>query len=435
MNENNNNSLLHKLRPLRSLWIGLMETLVLLPIPILVAANLMPGTQGLLWMLLLPLLYWLGERSTVRMKRIRMLYRLLFAGLYGYAAAWLMFDSLPGILLGGIVGAGIAYRGTSPLVPDDPNQLRELLLPGIIIYFLVSAIGLRFEPIAEYRTLISIGGAAAVLLTLVRSNRLALIDANYSGRSGRHVPKSVLARNRIMVGTFIAVLAFIASFRFLESLWRQLRAWIQSALSGLGGERVEEPPAQEMPPQSSQSPMLPEPANEPNAILKLLETIMMYVIFILLAVMAVYVLVYFVRRIPGVAKLAARWLAAWRGRTRDEGGKGYEDEVESVAPTDSWAGRISRRVAGWFGGESWSKLSEADRVRYLFRKRFREAAKHGFEYRPSMTPHENTEALIRSKPEQAENNRELKTLYEEVRYGNRRVTNEEANQWKSKWGL
>ncbi len=434
MNENKI-ALMHKLRPLRSLWIGLTETLVLLPIPILVAAYLLPGTQGLLWMLLLPLIYWLAERSTVRMKRIRMVYRLLFAGLYGYAAAWVMFDSLPGLLLAGIVGAGIAYRGTSPLMPDDSNQLRELLLPGIIIYFLVSAIGLRFEPVTEYRTLLTIGGIAAVMLTLVRSNRLALIDANYSGRSGRQVPKSVLARNRIMVGTFAAILAFIVSFRFLEELWHRLRAWLQSALSGLGGDRVEEPPRQEMPTQTPESPMLPEPVNEPNAILKLLETIMMYVVFILLAVAAVYVLVLLIRRIPFVAKLAARWLAAWRGRTRDEGSKGYEDEVESVAPTDSWADRISRRVSGWFGGESWSKLSESDRVRYLFRKRFREAAKNGFEYRPAMTPHENAEALNRSKPEQANNNRELTTLYEEVRYGNRRVTNEEANQWKSKWGL
>jgi hypothetical protein len=434
MNEKTN-TLTPKLKPVRSLWIGFTETLVLLPIPILVAAYMLPGTRGLLWMLLLPLLYWLGERSTVRMKRIRMLYRLLFAGLYGYAAAWLMFDSLPGTLLAGIVGAGIVYRGTAPLMPDDPNQLRELLLPGIIIYFLVSAIGLRFDPVVEYRTLLTIGGAAAVLLTLIRSNRLALIDANYSSRSGRHVPKSVLARNRIMVGTFIAILAFVASFRFLEALWHRLRAWIQSALSGLGGDRIEEPPAQEIQPQAPQSPMLPEAPNEPNAILKLLEAIMMYVIFILLAVLAIYLLVLIIRRIPGVAKLAARWLAAWRGRTSDEGGKGYEDEVESLAPLDSWTDRISRRVAGWFGGESWTKLSEADRIRYLFRKRFREAAKNGFEYRSSMTPHENTEALNRSVPEQAANNRELTTLYEEVRYGNRRVTNEEANRWKSKWGL
>jgi hypothetical protein len=429
------NKLLRMLKPARSLWIGLTETLVLLPIPILVAAYLLPKSDGLLWMLLLPLIYWMGERSTVRMARIRMVYRLLFAGLYGYAAAWLMFDSVQGILIAGLIGAGFVYRGTAPLMPDDSNQLRELLLPGLILYFLVSAIGLRFDPIDEYRLLLTIGGGAAVLLTLVRSNRLALIDANYSGRSGRQVPKSVLARNRIMVGTFVAVLAFIASFRILEALWNDFRHWLQSVLSGLGGDRSEESPAQEMQSEAPQSPMLPEASNEPNAILKLLETILMYVVFVLLAVLAVYLLIQLIRRIPGVAKLAARWLATWRGRTRDEGSRGYEDEVESLAPLDSWTDRLTRRVTGWFGGESWTKLSEADRVRYLFRKRFREAAKKGFEYRKSMTPHENTEALNRSMPEQAKHNRELTTLYEEVRYGGRRVTNEEANQWKSKWGL
>jgi len=424
-----------RLMPVRSLWIGLTETLALLPIPLLAAAFLLPEPASRAWIALLPLLYWLGERSTVRIARIRLIYRLLFAGLYSFALAWALFGTGSAMLAAGCVGAIFVFRGTAPLEPNDANQLRELLLPAIIVYFLASAIGLHFEPFADFRAWLTIGGGATILLLIVRSNKLALIDANYSGRSDRSVPKSVLLRNRIMIGTFIAVLAFIAAFRFLEALWHEFRTWLQALLAGLSSGQQEEPPAEpeaELPPQQ---PMLPEATGEPNAFLQLLESIMTVVFTILLCVGAVYLLYQLVRRIPGVAKLFAGWLAAWRGRTRDEGAKGYEDEVEAIAPVESWPDRLIKRVSGWFGGESWSKLSEGEKIRYLYRRAFHEASRKGYVYRKALTPRENTEELGRMQPADSEKNREITAVYEEVRYGGRQVTIEEANRMKSKWGL
>ena len=430
------NSLGQRLKPVRSLWIGLTETLAMLPVPLLAAAFLLPEPASLVWIAILPLLYWLGERSTVRMTRIRLIYRLLLAGGYSFAAAWLLFGSVPGIIAAGLIGAVFVYRGTAPLAPNDANQMRELLLPAVIVYFLASAIGLRFEPFDDFRALLAIGGGATILLLIVRSNKLALIDANYSGRSDRSVPRSVLLRNRIMIGSFIAVLAFIAAFRFLEAMWHEVRSWLQALLGWLASRKPEEAPAQQPEETAApQEPMFPTEIGEPNALLKLLETIMMTAITVILCVAAIYGLYLVIRRIPAVAKLIAGWLAAWRGRSRDEDAKGYEDEVESLAPLEGWSGKLVRRVSGWFGGESWSKLSEGEKIRYLYRKKFQEAAKKGYAYRSALTPHENTEALNLLQPASSEMNREMTSIYEEVRYGGRQVSKEEANRMKSRWGL
>lgn len=426
----NDRTLVQKL--MRAVWLGIAETIAWLPIPLTLAVWLLPEPAWYIWIGLLPLLFTAGERLTARFSRLRRIYGLLFAACLGAGLSLLLFEPWLDVIMGAVIGILFVLRGMSAAAPEDGNQVRELLLPALLIYFIVSIAAGFIDRFDGYRMLLTAGGVFTLLLTIRRANRITLIEANLGG-SGRGIPRSVVRRNRLLIGLFTVVCAIVVLFRKLEALWRELVGWLNGILSGLGsgGNPV---PDEAEPALPSQPGMMP-PAEGETGWFWIIMDYIAFIIGIVIAAGLVYLIFRALLRIPLLAGMIAKWFAAWRERRPAAPAGGYEDEVESLsgpAPLSNMLKRLRSLVSR---GESWGAMPPEQQIRYLFRRRFKEAAKRGFAYRTGLTPSENMDALHEAEGGSRDGDGQLTEVYAAVRYGGKSAGKEEAASLKSKLDL
>jgi len=420
-------------RLLLTFWLGVTATVIWLPIPVFAASWGLETAAFYVFLALLPLCYAVGETLTARWNRMRRVARFALAAVIGIGVGYALLPYGVGALAAAAVAAAMALHGMSPVLPDDRRQ-RDLLTPALIIYFIASIAAGFMDRMAPYRLPLMAGGVFTLLLAIRRVNRIALIDANLE-RSGGPVPRSVVVRNRILAAAFTAIALFIAFFRQLETLWDAfiagLRRLIERLTGGAGKPIPDEPPADQGP-----EPMtgLPVPGeSEPGWFWLLLEKIAIAIGGLAVIALAVLLLRQ-LARIPALARLIARWLAAWRERARTADAGGYVDEVERLTGETIVSGVI-RRLKSFGRRESWASMSPEERIRWLFRRRFQRVEKRGFRYRAGWTPRENLTALAEMDGGNRDADAKLGQLYTEVRYGGRPAAKEDVETLKSRLNL
>lgn len=415
-----------------ALWLGVSETIIWLPVPVFAAGWGLDAASLYGFLAALPFCYAAGERLTARWNRLRRIIRFAFAAIVGIGAGLLLMPHGAAWIAAAAVAFASVLRGMSPVAPDDRSQ-RNVLAVSLIVYFIASIAAGFMDMAAPYRPLLAAGGILTLLLTVRRTNRITLIDANLE-QSGGPVPRSVAVRNRMLAGAFTAVALFIAFFRHLEALWRLFIAGVNRLIAWLtrgGGEQVKP----EMPREEPVDPFagLPAPESEPGWFMQFLEKLAIGIALIALTALVVLLLRQLVR-LPALARLIARWLAAWRERAGAADAGGYVDEVERLTGETKLSG-VLQRLRTLARRESWAAMTPEERIRWLFRRRFERAGKHGFRYRPSLTPRENFEALRAVDGESRDADDALRNVYMEVRYGGRPAAKEEAERLKSDLGL
>jgi len=419
-------------RWLAALWLGVTETIVWLPVPVFAAAWGMEASAFWFFLAALPVCFAAGERLTNRWSRMRRVARLSIAGLIGAGVGFALRTQGVGALMAAVVAAVAVLDGMSPVMPDDRRQ-RDRLVPALILHFAASIAAGFIDRLEPWRLPLAAGGFATLLLAIRRMNRIALLDANLE-QAGRAVPRSVLVRNQVLAVIFTAVFLFIAFFRQMEALWRLfldgLRLLIERLTRGLGDSAPEEMPAGRP---ADPMALLPAPEGEPAWFWRVAENVAMAIGVIALIALAA-LLVRQLLRVPALAKLIARWLAAWRERTRSADAGGFVDEVQRLEAESPLSGVI-RRLRSIGRRESWSAMTPEERIRWLFRRRFQLAGKRGFRYRPSRTPRENVDALREIDGEHRDADDQLHRVYAEVRYGGRPAGKDEAERLKSDLGL
>jgi hypothetical protein len=419
-------------RWLLTVWLGVTETIIWLPVPVFACFWGFEASALFVSLAMLPVCFIAGDLLTARRRRMRRIARLALAALIGIGAGLALRPYGAGWPAAAVLAAVSALRGMSPVPPDDRRQ-RDMLVPALLAHFAASIAAGFMDGMAPYRLPLAAGGMFTLLLAIRRANRIALIDANLE-QSGGAVPRTVVVRNRMLAGAFTAVTLFIAFFRHLEALWRmfidglnRLIEWLASRNRPVPEELPAEPPA-------DPTAGLPMPEEgDPGWFWLLLEKIAM-VIGVLGMIALAVLLLRQLARIPALARLIARWLAAWRERARAADAGGYVDEVERLAGESMWSG-VVRRLKSIGRRESWAAMTPEERIRWLFRRRFERAGKRGFRYRPSRTPRENFEALRDIDGEYRNADAALQEAYAEVRYGGRPAAKEEAERLKSGLGL
>lgn len=421
-------------RLLLAVWLGSTTTIIWLPVPVFVSSWGLPASVFYVFLAALPICYAAGERLTARWNRMRRASRFALAAAIGAGIGLALRPYGFGALPAGLVAAAFVLHGMSPVLPDD-RRMRDMLTPALILYFIASIAAGFMDSMEPYRMLLAAGGVMTLLLTIRRVNRIALMDANLD-QSGGSVPRSVRVRNRSLAAAFTAIALFIAFFRHLESLWHMFIGWLRRLIEWLTG-KIGDPVPDELPADPGAQPMMPglpmPEESEPNWFLLLLERIAIAIGVLALIALAVLALRQLLR-IPALARLIARWLAAWRERTRSADTGGYVDEVERLTG-ESMAAGVIRRLRSIGRRESWAAMSPEERVRWLFRRRFQLAGKRGFRYRLSWTPRENISALQEIDGDNRDADSRLDQVYEEVRYGGRPAAKEEAEALKSRLGL
>jgi hypothetical protein len=386
---------------LRSLWLSAsVELLLLLPVWLGLYGWLHPsGAVAALSAVAGAALSLAGAAASLRWTRRWQ--QLGLALLAGAAFAWAATTFLAGAPTWAIAAAGAAMgffvflQGTTVAERMDVPQW---LWYGLALYFIAAVAYPRLDALRDTVAALTIGGAASLAIALFSSNGTFLRGATLSTSRTRAVPASLRRHNRAtMAVVLLVVVGLTAAFgnAFGRLLFGFIR-WLFGLLPQ--GAPAEEPPAPEPAP-PSRPEGLPEPAGEPGWFAQLLD-ILAYAVGIGAIGLVLFLLGrWLYRNGGGVLREWLRRLAAFLSRSgRGAADASYVDEETTVFSwetvgkrvRESWLGRLVARSRS----ERWEdQRTNAERVRFLYRRWLRAAVDAGYEPRRHLTPRE-TEADV-----------------------------------------
>ena len=343
----------------------------------------------------------LGAASSLRWSRRwqQLGFALLAGAFFGWAAfAFLASAAAPtwAIAAGGAtIGFFVLLQGTTATERADAPQW---LWYGLALYFVAAVVYPRLDALRDTVPALTIGGAASLAIALFSSNGTFLRGATLAASRTRSVPAALRRHNRAMMGVvLLVVVALTAAFgnAFGKLIFAFLR-WLFGMLPQ--GAPAEEPPAPEPAP-PSRPEGLPPAEGEPGWFAQLLA-MLAYAVGITTVGLLLYLLGrWLYRNGGGLLREWLRRLAAFLSRS----GRGSEDAayVDEETTVFSWE-TVGKRVReSWLGrlvsrdrAERWEdQRTNAERVRFLYRRWLRSAVDAGYEPRRHLTPRE-TEADV-----------------------------------------
>ncbi|GGG88395.1 DUF4129 domain-containing protein [Paenibacillus radicis (ex Gao et al. 2016)] len=426
--------------PIASIFKGAVEVLFCLPLLLLIVVHVFSDQAVLLWLLTLPLCYGIGAFLKQVLKFNRLIYRLTAAIIIGAAhggfiAVWDLGENAAGtaivlVVLLVIISMLAVFRGISQMADGWTK-----LFPNTAMIFCIFAF-VAIQPfkgmlphITPYGNALTVCGIAAVILFFFLTNE-RLISDEAGSESRSRTAAGFRRQNRWMTALVVLVLIII-------SLFRQLQQLLESAFRAIGDaimrwlNRPTEPiePSTEPPP--ALDPALPIEPAEPSAWALLLEAILRIAGTILLIIVLGVVLFFIGRGLYRLLRKTMDRLLARSSESRELEG-GYVDEVESLMSSSRW-GRGRKGKADKEPG--WSELrTGADRIRYLYRRFIKGHVEKGYSYQPHLTPKETAADLLSWQQRQGASDEEqsLVRAYEEVRYGEREMDAQSAEQLKKR---
>ncbi|WNQ09977.1 DUF4129 domain-containing protein [Paenibacillus aurantius] len=350
------------------------------------------------------------------------------AGVWSGGEAWSFGWLFPYAFLAVMRGSRLGR--SSEVLPD------RVYLAGLGIYLVLSPFFSRFPEWQAHQGAVNVFGLAALLIFLFVLSGRQLEEAVRSDVRRSAAGRLLLRRNR---GWTLAVagLALLAANlgalrRAADGLLLLIRsgvAWLISRFSG--GEAPEAVP----PPPPPRQPEFPlgEPG-EPSRLAKALEVVFLYAAYAVLAALAVWLIVVAWRKlVPLILKLWERYVRSGGREAAGNEELGYRDEKTRLTREPA---RKSPEALPF-----WKRRTAADRegrdnrerVRQLYRSALQAAARKGYRHESRYTPSEAGRELEKRGIYRVEPLKELITLYESVRYGERQPDDREWEQVKEKW--
>ncbi|MCR8656795.1 hypothetical protein [Paenibacillus endoradicis] len=313
---------------------------------------------------------------------------------------------------------------------------------GIIAYIVLQILKVTLlTEIAHHNGLFYGLGMGALILFLYITNERTLGEHQIVDETSRTFRMS-LRINRVIITIISVVLLLIALLRGIQqqiedwimNLIRQFFAWLSSFESSEVAEKVTPPP-----PMEGMGEAIP--TDDPSTWWIILEKIFKYIAITLLVLAAVFIIVYGTMMIvKGVKKLIARLFNPYK--LASDLHDGYIDEVEDLQPVAKRAKQLKRVKLKYspMNTQSWSKLSNEDKARGLYKHVVKEQIDSGFHYQSSHTAKETIEEVqVRPQSERKstkiihrnEHNKadydQLIDMYNDVRYGDK-TANESSLQ-------
>ncbi|MCJ8007530.1 DUF4129 domain-containing protein [Lederbergia wuyishanensis] len=407
---------------------GLFEYLLFFPLVLMFGIFIVPEKLWI-WIAVLIGLFIVG-----------VLFRLIFSQQkwWVYAICSIVFSIIPTILFGHYILSLILLSFIHPIVIYRGmmyvGRNWESLLPtsfmwygGFGIYFVGYILFRYVEKFQSYLTIISICGAAVVVIILFISNSEQLKASTLSKDKKPFISRAIKTQNRVYLILTAAVIFLLTNGKVVqEAVLQAFKGFIQLILwlvgSDQGGKAVEETP----PPNQME---LGLEKGEPNAFLKFLEMIFMYVFYAVIVVLAVGILLLFIKRVRMlVKKYLSKFIAflkniIFRSSELEEAGQ-YIDEKESVFDWKEWKDAQKDKAKGLFQQifkrePRWDSLTNEQKVRYVYKQMLKQNKKE-IEYKASKTPRETIE-LLKTLVTENTSLEELRDAYEQVRYGKKNV--------------
>lgn len=407
---------------------GFVEYLLFFPIILLIGTFLLPKEAIMLW---LPIVFGVFSFG-IMVKNILpvnwSIYPLL-AIIIGIIPSYMLAENLIFLFLLIILHSIVAYRGMlyASRNWDSLLPISYLWLMAFIIYFVCYFIFHFVDRLLIYENIVTTCGVVAVVITLFITNTETLKASSLSKEENPYVSSGVKRHNRLLfIITVIIAILLTTGTIIRDTIWNTIRI-ILKWLFGQSTSEGEVPPM-ESPPANPLLPGMQEPAKQ-SAIMKFLETVMLYFVYICLIVLVVFVLLLMIKRSRlWIKRMFFKFIAflkqiSNRAHFQKEDGY-YTDEKESVFDWDEWKKAQQEKVANLVGkifkrDRDWNSLNMQEKVRYIYRNYL--SNQQGIAIQPASTPREILSELRSLLPDDKERIELLMDSYEKTRYGERDI--------------
>ncbi|MGG3279537.1 DUF4129 domain-containing protein [Paenibacillus solani] len=412
---------------------GFVECLLYFPVLFIPAFYLLPETYRWIWPAVVLGGYLVGYLGSVWFKFDRQFKALLWACLMAIVVS-IVFAGVDRALVYLIPVLFIAsYRG-SRMEQVDWNKMFPgiYFLVGLILYGLSSFVLRYLASFQDGMALLTWIGAAALITTLLIVNRQSVLEETLPGNDQPILERRVLRYNRwfvIILLLLIGIVAFLPQLQqWVFDLVRGIISWI-IGIMGTGTEQVPESPSEPEP--QPEIPFLDEEIKQPSPWLKVTEQILLYAVFIGIGIGIIYGLYRLGKVLPQLYRRFTAWMNRLMNRQHAHSSLGYEDEVEKIEH-DPASKRLRRLLSGMRiggklrSGEGPQQLNE--KIRHMYRMILSRSIREGYHWKVALTPRETKSDLMEWDGQSGRISPSLIELYEEARYGNRTITQEEVER-------
>lgn len=376
---------------------GLLELLLFLPIWLTVNAVLTPESYQWIWMAALPVLQWVAMAAGTRLRVAWQQWMLAIAVGAGLGYIGMGIHLLFGI---GLLAVSIFVMLLGMTLHSRVSNMKWYWT-GLILYFAAAIVFPRVGMLESSVPALTAGGAVSLIVVLFMMNRRFLRSASLAGKGKASIPAALRSHNGLymaVVTVLAVVITVLYGNAFGAALFAAIRWLLQKLLSA---EPPETPPPQQEPPPSA-APMLPPAEEQGSELVKLIYDMIGYAFIGAVVIGILFGIGYWLYKYSGgIVKQWMNRIVAWLTRRHQSESEetAYTDEETGVfsweavgrGVKDSWLGRLLSRSRG----ERWEDAqTNAERVRYLYRRWLRSALEGGYELRAALTPKE-TEAEVR----------------------------------------
>ncbi|MBH5317730.1 DUF4129 domain-containing protein [Paenibacillus sp. GSMTC-2017] len=426
--------------------IALSEIVFLFPLLLTTAIYALPAYSIPWWIISLLFVFVAPSFIFNKEDSFRRVFRVVTAVVLGFAASvviWLLsgeyFDIVP-LFLTGIVAAYIADRGFQQQQRGwNTMASPQFILACIFGYVIIQPlIFFKLDKLVSYMPLLNGGGFVTIIVFFILTNERHFSRELVDTRKSKASTMS-RNRNRLLTGLLMIVLIGFAMFKPAHAwIYEKVMMLLRTFFSWLDRDAPSNVLVEDEPPPAEMI-LPPVDSNSPSLFWALLEGVLIFIGYVLVALVAIVMLYLIVRGLYRMIKLIKEKLLEKNAGTGYQD-TGYDDEIESLLNASKWRNRfhnkwtdiILRRQSHEVG---WNDLTtNGAKVRFLYYEWFKQKVKNGYSPRTYLTPREIVAEHTSANKLENSNSKELEDFvvtYEKVRYGNEEPSNDIVNRFKS----
>lgn len=411
---------------------SLIEFLVVLPVILMTGVYFIDNSSLTMWMLTFPFLMIAGLIFRIIIPSKKEWVYLSFSVITSSLTTFLIVHSIPLILLSLLYGITLTYRASKYSV-NHRNELfpsSYLWVIGLPIYIVGYLVFRYKELLVDYLSVVSWAGLILLIVTLLSANDEHLKAATLSKKARPMLTKTLKRQNRFFIVFTIIFALLLTNLHLIQALVYQA---IYQTVKGIIWlftlrEKNDSPPEEQ--PQQSQSFFPAEEAVEPSLLAIWLERIMYVVVAIFLIGLVIFIIYILIKRFGAGLRRSFSWISRFLnqlfGQKNDEFvNQSFTDEKENIFDWNAFKTKQKEKITNAINKvyqrqPNWQRMSEENKVRYIYRYLLREQVKHGYSYKPSFTVRETIGELQEVHPEHLNELKMLSEIYEQIKYGNKK---------------
>lgn len=422
------------------LFQGSVEYLLVFPLILAIGIKYVYIHDLYLWLSMFVLLYGIGMIIGIVLQKQRQWFYVLVILVISAGSAYFFWDErLLGFALTLALFFSAIYRGLLNTQKEwsDIFSIPYLWGLGFPIYFLSYFFFAYQNLYSQYLDLLTVITLIFIVFTLFISNSETLKHATLSKQKKPYINQGIKRRNYFFIVVTIIMIILISSFGVLHLLLGYLGTFIYLAYRFLRSIQPFEEDGQQQPAGGGfNDGGLPElEIRDPSKFALFLDQVTTYLAFTFYTFVVIMFIFFCFKRIWGIQfKQIFRSILRFFShlsffRFKQEEDDHYTEEKESVFNLRDWSDNNKQKFKEYFQKVmrrevQWSKLSDQEKVRHVYRSLVELQIKEGYQFQASKTPSEVIADLNKSVTEHKLYD-QLNVTYMKARYADAPVHHDE----------